>query len=356
MTSDQQSPVSLDIDIRDVFAQIRLNNDAFLITEALEDILIARLAQQAGITALDSEVDAEIDAFRVRLGLYKAEDLTAWLAERGLDGADLSEKFRQMVRKEKLAKQVTDPVIADHYLQHRAEYDLFNLSQIVVADVAEAHEILRQLTREGRDFAELARHHSLDTETAEQGGLLGRCKRRDLPAHFAAELASTTPGRVHVFGPFEIAGRFVIHQASLERESQLDLPLRIEIRRTLFADWLSTQKEAAGLADKAASLLQHRRTRAEEKPEAVPQPRFSRRDIAAGIVATALSADFVARDQARYAFDRTNAPQPSGPTQDPRWAPAGAWRQTAQKQSSPPPPPPPRPRPRNPPAVAGVRG
>src|SRR5262245_49259772 len=189
MTSDQQSPkVSLDIDIHDVFAQIRLNNDAFLITEAFEDILIARLAQQAGITALDSEVDAEIDAFRVRLGLYRAEDLAAWLTARSLDAADLSEKFRQMVRKEKLAKQVTAPLLAHHYLQHRAEYDLFIRSQIVVADVLEAHELVRQLTRDGRDFAEVARQHSLDTETAELGGLLGRCKRRDLPVHFAAQL------------------------------------------------------------------------------------------------------------------------------------------------------------------------
>jgi foldase protein PrsA len=352
----------LDVDIGEVFEQVRLNNDAFLIAEALEDILVARLAAHAGIAATDAEVEAEIDAFRVRLGLYQAEDLAAWLAERKLDAADLAKKFRQMKVKEKLARHVTDPIIADHYLQHRAEHDLFNLAQIVVAQAADAHEIVRLLTRDNRDFAELARHHSLDNATAEQGGTLGQCKRRDLPSCFAAELAST--GGMQVFGPFEIAERFVVYQAGLARESQLDLPLRTQIRAELFADWLKEQKSAARLPDQVASLLAYRRAPAPEPEKAAstpsPQPLYSRRNIAAGIVATALSADMLARDQARFASDRSTASEPSAPEADPHWAPAGAWQRSAAKQSPPPPPPPPPPpsprRPRNPPAIAGVRG
>jgi parvulin-like peptidyl-prolyl isomerase len=350
---------NLTVDIGEVFEQVRLNNDAFLLAEALEDLMVARLAERAGLSATDAEVEAEIDAFRVRLGLYQADDLAAWLTERGLDAADLAKKFRQMKVKEKLARHVTDPIIAEHYLQHRTDYDLFNLAQIVVAQAADAHEIVRLLTQDHRDFAELARHHSHDSATAEQGGALGLYKRRDLPSSFAAELA--TNRAVQIFGPFEIAGRFVVYQAGLARESQLDLPLRTEIRGELFADWLKQQKAAAHLPDQVAALLQYRRPAAPEKPqEAAPgtQPLYSRRNIAAGIVATALSADMLARDQARFAFDRSGTPQAAAPEADPHWAPAGAWQRTAQKQAAPPPPPPPPPppRPRNPPAIAGVRG
>jgi parvulin-like peptidyl-prolyl isomerase len=350
---------ALDVDLGEVLEQVRLNNDAFLIAEALEDILVARLAERAGIAATDTEVEAEIDAFRVRLALYQAEDLAAWLAERKLDAADLAKKFRQMKVKEKLARHVTDPMIADHYLQHRADHDLFNLAQIVLSEAADAHEIVRLLTRDNRDFADLARHHSLDNATAEQGGTLGQCKRRDLPSCFAAELASTAG--MQVLGPFEIAGRYVVYQAGLARESQLDLPLRTEIRAELFADWLKQQRSAARLPEQVATLLQYRRPPAPEPEKAEPapsaQPLYSRRNIAAGIVATALSADMLARDQARFASDRSSVPQAPAPQADPHWAPAGEWQRSAQKQAAPPPPPPPpRPRPRHPPAIAGVRG
>jgi hypothetical protein len=352
---------NLDVDIGEVFEQVRLNNDAFLIDEALEDILVARLAERAGLSATDAEVEAEIDAFRVRLGLYQADDLAAWLAGRKLDAADLARKFRQMKVKEKLARHVADPMIADHYLQHRTEHDLFDMAQIVLAHAADAHEIVRLLTHDKRDFAELARHHSLDNATADQGGALGRCKRRDLPSSFAAELAADGP--VQIFGPFEIAGRFVVYQAGLARESQLDPPLRAEIRAELFAAWLQEQKSAARLPDHVASLLQYRRPEAQEPATAQQrapsaQPLYSRRNIAAGIVATALSADMLARDQARFAFDRSGTPPAAAPAADPHWAPAGAWQRSAQKQAAPPPPPPPPPppRPRHPPAIAGVRG
>jgi peptidylprolyl isomerase len=360
MTSDKQPPhpVNLDVDIQDVFEQIRLNNDAFLVTEALEDILVARLAQQADIAAADSEVDAEIDAFRVRLGLHRADDLAAWLDARKLTPSDLSRKMRQLVLKDKLARAVTEPILDDHFAQKHAQYDVFGLAQIVVAHIGDARELYRLLTQDGLDFTELARQHSLDDATAEQGGFLGYVVRRDLPAGFAAQLSNSRVGQVEVFGPLEVSQRFVIYRAQFVREAQLDPPLRSEIRRELFAGWLKSQREASGLARKAASLLQGRSAEAREQA-AAQQVQFSRRDLAAGIVATALAADLLTSDQARFAFDRASAaprlPSDRWDAEAP-WAPSGTRPNTAVAQNRPPPPPPPPPPPRRPPAIAGVRG
>jgi hypothetical protein len=134
--------------------------------------------------------------------------------------------------------------------------------------------------------------------------------------------------------------------------------LRSEIRRELFAGWLKSQREASGLARKAASLLQGRSAEAREQA-AAQQVQFSRRDLAAGIVATALAADLLTSDQARFAFDRASAPPRLASDRwdaEAPWAPSGTRPSTVVAQNRPPPPPPPPPPPRRPPAIAGVRG
>ncbi|MDX3775471.1 peptidylprolyl isomerase [Chromatiaceae bacterium AAb-1] len=88
---------------------------------------------------------------------------------------------------------VTEQQVADYYNAHKAQYGTAERRQVAhimleseqddSAVAAQAAELLQQL-QQGADFAELARTHSADTFSAENGGVLGWLEKGDLDEQF----------------------------------------------------------------------------------------------------------------------------------------------------------------------------
>lgn len=70
-----------------------------------------------------------------------------------------------------------------------------HVSHILVSRSARAQKLLDQLAA-GEDFAQLAQEHSVDSESAEQGGDLGWIKRGEMSPEFEAAAFSLEPGTI----------------------------------------------------------------------------------------------------------------------------------------------------------------
>jgi peptidyl-prolyl cis-trans isomerase C len=138
-----------------------------LLDELIEIELLARKARERGIDQ-QPEVQAE--------GELQVKSILA----------------QAMVREQIASIEVTDAELAAAY-DDRVPPHLFKVAHIAVADAAAAHALLQQL-KQGRPFAELARRHSLDTDSRKRGGQLGALMYDQMPAPMAAAVRHLKPG------------------------------------------------------------------------------------------------------------------------------------------------------------------
>jgi len=147
-----------------------------------------------GIVIAPAELAAAVDEHRRD---YPADSFAAMLLDRGLTPDEWQNELAQSLLLGKLVDQVVgarnrvdEQVIDAYYTEHRADFerpDQVRARQIVVADRAEGEQILAHL-RQGKDFADQAKRHSLSPE-AEQGGDLGFFGRDEMPPEFATVFA-----------------------------------------------------------------------------------------------------------------------------------------------------------------------
>lgn len=365
MSSHSVTPILQDyfVSAEDVLKQVRLANNSFAITEAIEDILSDRLAKQLDLSVREVDVEAAIESFRVRLGLTKPEDLKNWLSERRIEFADFVRKFEQMVRKAELAHLVCGPLVDEHFSENRDLYDVFTVEQLVLRGVSESHEAMRRLIQDGIRFDEVAEDRSL-LEGNQNQGLVGLFYREDLPQSLYEAAVNIELNSPRVLGPFSSEASTVVCQIVLIKAALLDAPLRERIESKLFDKWMNDQVQKA---ERTTSSPEASRGR---EPGSL-EDRLSRREVMAAVVATAIGANILSREQTRFALDRSadqwRLPLDSsdGPI---AWGGSGARRgdvtlaasdvppSVPKPAPSPTPPPPPPPAPPRPAPVAGTRG
>jgi foldase protein PrsA len=133
-----------------------------VLDQIIDQQLIVQAAGQMGITVSDEEVEASIA--KIKQDLESEAAFAESLAANRLT----EEGFRKLQREQLLSRKVMDSLmseIPDQMEQVHARH-------IVVTTKEEAESILEQLNS-GADFAELARKHSVDITTKENGGDLG---------------------------------------------------------------------------------------------------------------------------------------------------------------------------------------
>jgi parvulin-like peptidyl-prolyl isomerase len=113
------------------------------------------------------------------------------------------------------------------------------LRHLVVDKDGIAQELLSRILEEGADFAELARHHSLDHRTRASGGDLGIVNRTALPPVVAAAVFAAKNGEV--VGPLKHAGAYLLIKVEEILLGQLDGPTTAGIQQILFRDWVAAQ-------------------------------------------------------------------------------------------------------------------
>jgi peptidyl-prolyl cis-trans isomerase C len=146
-------------------------------------------AEEMGIEVTDQEVDERLDQIKEQYFEGDEEKYANQLEEQGLSEEQVRRDIRAQLVQEKLFEQVTEDVevtdeeIEEYYEENQEQYgqaESREVRHILVENQQEAVQIRRQLT-EGADFEELAKEHSKDPGSAEQGGKLTVSRGQTVP-------------------------------------------------------------------------------------------------------------------------------------------------------------------------------
>jgi len=150
---------------------------AQLVSEEIE----RQEAEKRNITVAPEEIDAQMAQIVEDKYLGSTQKMEEDFAKRGITDADLrNEVWRRLVH-QKLLESLRDEVpVTDQEIQ--AQYDANlgkyvapekrQIRQIVVADQATAQSIANRIAA-GEDFTAIAKQSSIDSNTRQNGGLLG---------------------------------------------------------------------------------------------------------------------------------------------------------------------------------------
>jgi parvulin-like peptidyl-prolyl isomerase len=207
-----------------------------LLRQAVTRAYLLHQAREAALAITPGELQKAADRFRHRQGLTTSEQTHRWLAQEGLTVEDFEAGLESDLLVARLKDHWTGPRIAAHFAAHRDRYAQARLRQIVVASEEVARELLAQITEEGRDFAELARQHSLHAPSRLAGGSLGLVPRFALPTAAAKAIFAARAGAI--VGPVASDQGPLLYLVEDLSEPALDDTTAALIREELFGDWL----------------------------------------------------------------------------------------------------------------------
>lgn len=157
----------------------------WILNVMIEQVLTQQAAERVGIQITEAQVDAEMEAMMAESGGEEAfrAKLAAW--------GETYEGARREVRAQLIGMQMTQRVVAD--VSESAEQVR---ARHILVDTREEAEHIRSQLEAGADFAALAKAHSLDKSTAQNGGDLGYFPRGILVAsEVEAAAFSLQPGQ-----------------------------------------------------------------------------------------------------------------------------------------------------------------
>jgi parvulin-like peptidyl-prolyl isomerase len=164
----------------------------------LKNQAVAFLVQRVQFEQKAAELDVEVTEKQVEERLaqvkkqYFGDDqkkYEAQLKEQGLTEEQVKRDLRAQLLQEALFKQVTEEIkvsdaeIAAYYAKNKAQYgqpESREIRHILVASKAKAQRLYEQL-KAGGDFAKLAKQHSTDPGSKDQGGKLTIAKGQTVP-------------------------------------------------------------------------------------------------------------------------------------------------------------------------------
>jgi parvulin-like peptidyl-prolyl isomerase len=204
-----------------------------LLESQIDYVLIEQAAPGLEVSVGPEELEAQVE-IDIEAGGGQ-EEFEEWLQV----ASQTREDYREMVRQSMLMDRVRDAVvgeIGDTEEQVHARH--------IVLDSRDAVEQILALLQEGADFVELAREHSLDAATKENGGDLGWFPR----GLVAPELESVA----FVLQPGEISDAIAVNDGFhivqvLERDlaHPLSDEVKMHLREARFGAWLAEQRAMA---------------------------------------------------------------------------------------------------------------
>jgi foldase protein PrsA len=205
--------------------------------------LVAIAAERLGVQVTDEQVEAREKQIIAEQGGEQAYEQQ--LATNGIRREDVPTLLRNLVTEEAvLDKMVENEVTTEAQL--RAEYrralprlDQARIAHILVRDKKTADRVVALAKAPGADFAALAKRHSQDNETREEGGVLGvlgngegRFAKEFERAVFAAEPGDVVgPIRTVTGGDAKIVGYEIVQV--IERRTQTFDDVRDALRRSM---------------------------------------------------------------------------------------------------------------------------
>lgn len=229
---------------------------------AISEVLDAA-AEKRGISIAEGDEQATLAKLIKQLGTT-SEKFDEYLAQSGTNRDQVLVELRRQMVAQELYREVTadiEPVAEAELRQafdsasgHLATPETRVLRSIVVKDKKTAERVLAQL-RGGASFKELAKKVSIDTATADKGGVLGEFAREDLEKPYAKLAFAAKTGEL--FGPVKTWSGW--HVGRVDKitaannptfdEAKAGLRKQVEERRgvDLWENWLGKQLKDADL-------------------------------------------------------------------------------------------------------------
>lgn len=199
----------------------------------IDGVLIEQGSANLGIAIDEAELESRLEA-DIEAGGGQAA-FEEWLGATG----QTRDRYKELLRQSLLAQRAMEAVTA----AVPAEAEQVHVRHIVVEDGAAAEALLDQLEN-GADFVELARTHSIDVATRDNGGDLGWFPRGLVAPELENTAFALQPGQLSEV--IQLGEGYHIIQV-LEREASYPLSseMQIELRRALFEEWLDTLRVSA---------------------------------------------------------------------------------------------------------------
>jgi parvulin-like peptidyl-prolyl isomerase len=209
-----------------------------LVREALAAQLVREQARKADLSVTAQELQAAVDHWRRRHGLYSAADTQAWLAAQGLSVDDFEARLEQDILAAKLRSHLTGAEVDGHFTAHQADFDRLRLALVLVPREDLARELASQVREEGRDLADVAREQGLHLERGEK-------LRKELKGPLGTALRSAEVGQL--VGPVGTPQGFALVVIEECHPAKLDGATRQRIQDELFEGWLAARLREATL-------------------------------------------------------------------------------------------------------------
>jgi parvulin-like peptidyl-prolyl isomerase len=199
----------------------------------IDSVLIEQGGAALGVALSDEELEAQLAADIDAGGGQAAFD--EWLQGTGQTRDD----YKEMLRQSLLAQRVMEAVTAGV----SAEAEQVHARHIVVDTEEEAEGILAALEG-GADFVALARQHSVDTATKDNGGDLGWFPRGLVAPELENAAFALQPGQVSE--PIQLGeGYHIVQVVEREAARPLSLETQMDVQRAMFEQWLDELRAAA---------------------------------------------------------------------------------------------------------------
>ena len=183
--------------------------------------------------------------FLAQQGIESAEELSSWLASRGLSEEQASSNILEALQLDRFKSERFGADVEKIFLESKDQRDRVVYSLLRMTDAAAAAEMYLRLDEGDATFTDLSQEHSVGPER-ETGGLIGPVPMGRLHPQLAEMLRISTPGQI--WRPMEIEGFWVIARLDKKIPAQLDKSMAQKIRDECFEGWISEQLEQFMLA------------------------------------------------------------------------------------------------------------
>lgn len=222
--------------------------------QLIEIELVVQAARSGGETVDEARLDQEIAEIRAS---YQGDD-AAFMQELQAAYINSEDELRTLLGRQ----QLIEAMIREHTTveQFRSRHILLaaDSPEAIEQRRAEAEALLAQV-QSGGDFAALAREHSDDPGSKEQGGELGWVPRGIFVAEYEDAVSAMQPGEIRlvqsVFGWHIIELQDDLEQRALEDQRYLQTPVGQQAFADTFLPWVEGLRAEAEQANRIAILV-----------------------------------------------------------------------------------------------------
>jgi parvulin-like peptidyl-prolyl isomerase len=204
--------------------------------------VIHDVAQEKGITVSTEEIEAEASRQRRQMGLEKAADTLAWLAQQLASPDDWEVGIRNRLLGQKLARALFTEEVQKFFVQNRFQFDQVLLYQIIVENEKLAQELYYQIEEGEISFYDAAHLYDMDERRRYKCGFEGKVDRWAISPDIAAIVFSSPPKQL--LGPIKTDLGY--HLCLVEELIPAELTeYRYEqILTNMFQEWLAARLDS----------------------------------------------------------------------------------------------------------------